>query len=248
MENSNDNLILLCGKSATGKTMSLRQLANPSGVMYLHCEANKKTPFRNKFMDNGEGQNGFTITDPDDIYDAFDYAEECPEVHTIVIDSLTYLLELYHSQNIYRSVNGMQGWEDFQQYFKKLMQHYVANSTKNVIFTAHTDDVLNEYSGEVETIVPVKGSLKKNGIESYFSCVISTKKRRIKDLKGYKSELLNITEEEADLGYKHVFQTRITKDTIGERIRAPFDMYTKEETFTDNNIQLILDRLHEYYQ
>lgn len=35
----NDNLVLLCGKSATGKSASLMQLANPSGVMYLNCEA-----------------------------------------------------------------------------------------------------------------------------------------------------------------------------------------------------------------
>ena len=35
----NDNLVLLCGKSATGKSASLMELANPEGVMYLNCEA-----------------------------------------------------------------------------------------------------------------------------------------------------------------------------------------------------------------
>ena len=35
----NDHLVLLCGKSATGKSASLMQLENPEGVMYLNCEA-----------------------------------------------------------------------------------------------------------------------------------------------------------------------------------------------------------------
>lgn len=35
----NDNLVLLCGKSAAGKSASLMGLKNPEGVMYLNCEA-----------------------------------------------------------------------------------------------------------------------------------------------------------------------------------------------------------------
>ena len=35
----NDNLVLLVGKSAAGKSASLAQLKKPEGVMYLNCEA-----------------------------------------------------------------------------------------------------------------------------------------------------------------------------------------------------------------
>ena len=35
----NDQLVLLCGKSATGKSTSLMGLKNPEGVMYLNCES-----------------------------------------------------------------------------------------------------------------------------------------------------------------------------------------------------------------
>ena len=51
----NNNLVLLCGKSATGKSASLQMLKNPEGVMYLNCENNKKLPFKSKFKE-------FTIT------------------------------------------------------------------------------------------------------------------------------------------------------------------------------------------
>ena len=35
----NDNLVLICGKSSTGKSASLMGLEKPEGVMYLNCEA-----------------------------------------------------------------------------------------------------------------------------------------------------------------------------------------------------------------
>ena len=127
------------------------------------------------------------------------------------------------------------------------MQHHVAKSTKNVIFIAHTLDTLNESESIMETKVPVKGSLKNNGIESYFSIVLASKKVPLKTLKDYNSDLLNITPEEQALGFKYVFQTKLTKDTVNERLRGPLGLFSTSETYTDNNMQLILDRLHEYY-
>lgn len=35
----NDQLVLLVGKSATGKSASLMNLRDPEGVLYLNCEA-----------------------------------------------------------------------------------------------------------------------------------------------------------------------------------------------------------------
>lgn len=128
------------------------------------------------------------------------------------------------------------------------MQQKVASSSKNVIFTAHTSDTLNEGEMVMETKVPVKGSLKNNGIESYFSCVIASKKVPLKTLKEYGSPLLTITPEEEALGFKYVFQTKITRDSVNERLRGPLGLFDTKETFIDNNMQLVLNRLHEYYQ
>ena len=236
----NDHLVLLCGKSATGKSTSLMGMENPEGVMYLNCEAGKKLPFKAKFKQ-------YTITDPLQVNEAFDAAERMPDIHTIVVDSLTYLLDMYESHYVLSSTNGIQAWGQFAQYFKVLMQHYVAKSTKNVIFTAHTADTLNEGEMVMETKVPVKGSLKNNGIESYFTIVIASKKVPLKALKEYNSSLLTITPEEEALGYKYVFQTKLTKDTVNERLRGPLGLFDTKETYVDNNLQQILNRLHEYY-
>lgn len=239
----NDNLVLVVGKSASGKSASLMGLndaPNAAGVMYLNCESGKKLPFRSKFKQ-------YVITDPLQILEAFEAAETKPEIHTIVIDTLTYLLDMYESIYVLGSANTMKAWGDFSQYFKTLMQNYVAKSTKNVIFLAHTADSLNENEMAVETKVPVKGSLKSNGIESYFSLVIASKKLPLKALKDYGSALLTITPEEEALGFKYVYQTRLTRDTVNERLRGPLGMFDAKETFIDNNIMLVLNRLHEYY-
>ena len=153
----NDHLVLLCGKSATGKSASLMGLKDPNGVMYLNCEAGKKLPFRSKFKE-------FTITDPLQINEAFEAAEGMSDVHTIVVDSLTYLMDMYESVYVVGSTNTMAQWSAFAQYFKNMLQQYVAKSTKSVIFIAHTADTLNEGEMIMETKVPIKGAIKNNGV------------------------------------------------------------------------------------
>lgn len=243
MTQVNDHLVLVSGLSATGKSACLRNLRNPEGVIYLNCEAGKRLPFKSKFIER-------TVVDPYQIPSAFDaVAEGKVEAHTIVIDTLTYLLDMYESQYIYRAANGQAAWMDFQQYFKDLMQQKVAGSPCKVIFLAHTKEEYNKATMAMDVAVPVKGALKNNGIESYFSTVISTKKIELGKLEPFKenNKLLEITPQEEMLGYKHVFQTQITKETVGERIRGPMGMWTHEQTYIDNDIQKVLDHLDWYY-
>ena len=239
-ENVNDHLVLLCGKSATGKSASLMQLQNQEGVLYLNCENGKRLPFKTKFIQK-------TVTDPLQVYEAFDWAETNDGIHTIVVDSLTYLLDLYESMYVINSPNTMKAWGDFAQFYKNLMQNYVAKSTKKVVFIAHTSDSVNEAEMLMETKVPVKGSLKNNGIESYFSVIIASKKVNLKTLKDFQSELLTVTPEEEALGFKYVFQTKLTKETVNERLRGPMGLWNTKETFIDNNMQGVFNKLHEYY-
>jgi hypothetical protein len=240
MSQENDHLVLIGGKSSTGKSASLMGLENPEGVMYLNCENNKKLPFKAKFQQH-------TITDPLQVYEAFEVAETMPEIHTIVVDSLTYLMDMYESVHVLPSTNTMKAWGEYGQYWKNLMAQYVAVSTKNVIFIGHTSDILNEAEGVNETLVKVKGSIMNQGIESYFSTVISSKKVPITKLEPFDSDLLNFSDEEKELGFKYVYQTRLTKDTVNERMRSSLGMWDAKETYIDNDINHVITRLHEYY-
>ena len=136
---------------------------------------------------------------------------------------------------------------DYGQYLKKLMLHYVAKSSKQVIFLAHTADVMNETDMIMETMVKVKGSVMNTGVESFFSTVLACKKMPLAKLKAYNNPLLVITPDDELLGYKYVFQTKLTKETVNERIRSSMGMWNQQETFIDNDAQLVLNRLREYY-
>ena len=241
---TNDQLVLIAGESGTGKSASLMGLRNQERVLYLNCEAGKRLPFRNKFDSK-------IISDPYQVYEAFDYTALGAPGHalydTIVVDTSTFLMDMFESVYVINSANTQKAWGDYAQFFKNLMQQKIGPSDKRVIILAHTREEHDEKAMEFKTSVPVKGSLKGNGIEAYFSTVVATKKVSLKDLESQDPALLHITPDDQALGYKHVFQTRLTAKTKGERIRSPIGLFAQNQTYMDNDAQLLLDHLHSFY-
>ena len=241
LQQLNDNLILIGGVSGGGKSASLRNLKDPEGVLYLNCEAGKKLPFRNKFK-------SIVITRPEQILEGFQWAETQPQIHTIVIDTVSFLMDMFVSVNIMGSADTRAQWQAYSEYFKNLMQQYVAKSSKNVIMLTHVAEDVDEEKGiRVEQAV-VKGGLAKTGIEAFFSLNVTARAVPVKELDKHPSEFLNITEEERDVGYKHVFQVRKTKETTGSRIRGPMGLFPPGTVYIDNDTQLLLDVVHEFYK
>lgn len=241
----NPQLVLIGGLSGAGKSASLRNIRNQSRWFYLNAENGKRLPFRNDFK-------SFTITDPYQVYEAFDHAtDNVPdEVDGIIIDTITFLLDMFESTYIRGATNTQKAWGDFADFTRVLFQQKVALFGKPVLILAHVLETLDEVAMEMKTAVPVKGSTKNQGIEAFFSTVVEARKLPIKELEDYRAEtntLLNITEEEDMIGVKNVFQTRLTKTTVGKRIRSPMGMFTREQTFIDNDAQLLLDHLRVFY-
>lgn len=241
MSELNTQLVLISGASATGKSASLRNLRDQEKWFYLGVEAGKPLPFKNSFKD-------LKIEDPYQVFEAFDYATSNPdECNGVIIDSLTFLMDMFESQYVLNSSNTMKAWSTYNQFFKTLMQDKILKFGKPTIILAHTQDFLDERTLETKTYVPIKGSLKAQGIEAYFTSVVSTKKMALKDLEPYKNDMLTITEDDELLGYTYCFQTKLTKQTLGERIRSPMGMFTKEQTYISNDAQVLLDHLKSYY-
>ena len=241
LQQTNDNLVLIGGVSGAGKSACLRNIKNEEGVLYLNCEAGKKLPFRNKFIKK-------TVTDPYQIFEGFNWAETNPDVHTIVIDSVSFLMDMFVSVHIMGSADSRSQWQAYAEYFKTLMQQYVAKSTKNVIIITHIQEDLDEEKGIRTEQAVIKGSLKGTGIEAYFSLNVTARAMPIKELEKYPSEFLNITDDERDVGYKHVFQVRKTKETTGSRIRGPMGLFPQGTVYTDNCAQMLLDVVHDFYK
>jgi hypothetical protein len=241
MSDTNNQLVLISGFSGTGKSAALRNIRNQDKWLYANTEAGKRLPFRNTFLNK-------RIADP---YEVIDYFEEAiankDKLEGVIIDSMTFLMDMYESMFVINATNTQKAWSDFAQYFKTLMQDKVVRWGKPTIITAHVKDELDEVKHEMKTSVPIKGALRNNGVEAYFSTVVSAKKVTLIELEKYGSDLLTITDEDRELGYKHVFQTRPTKATVGERIRSPMGMFTKEQTYMDNDAQLLLDHLNQFY-
>lgn len=236
-----EQLVLIEGVSASGKSLSLQHLRNPEGVIYLNCE-NKRLPFKPGKLEC------YNITDPFQVYEGIEYAEKTPAVHTVVIDTLDFLMTMFETNIIKKAVNGQKAWGDYFTFFQELMQVRVAQSTKQFIFLAHAFTTLDEEAMMKVTSVPVKGALKNLGVESYFTTVVMSKQVPLRIVDNYKNALLNVSDDDKERGVKYVFQTRMTKESAGEKIRSPQDMWTKDETYIDNNIQHVLDRLAEYYK
>lgn len=242
-QQQNDHLVLIEGKAACGKSGSLMNLPNPERVAYLNCESGKKLPFPAKFKQ-------VTVTDPMQVPATIDSLKGNPNVDIIVIDSLSFLMQMYESDYVLNSANTQKAWGDYAQFFINMMQKQVASSDKTIIFTSHVGDAYNESEMITETKAVVKGSLNKVGLEAYFSCVIAAKKIKVKDLKPYATDnnkLLTITPQDEMLGFKYVFQTQLTKDTVNEKIRGPMGMWHFDETFINADVHLVLERLKQYY-
>lgn len=235
-------LFMIAGSSATGKSASLMNIEKPEGVLYLNYESSKPLPFQDKFK---KVKGAMVATQ---IGNIFEKAEQDPTIHTIVIDSITFLMELFESQEVITATDTRKAWGEYAQFFKELMQKHIAGSSKNIILIAHNTDELQN-NGEVKTFVKVKGSLMNNGIEAFLSHIVYSKVIQVKDLKEMNLDpnLLHITEEEEELGFKYVFQTRLTKDTAGSRIRSPMGLFKPNQVYIDNDVELLLQYLENYY-
>lgn len=237
----NDQMILIGGVSGAGKSAALRNIRNQNRWIYINSEAGKRLPFRNDFIQA-------RIDDP---YQVVTFVEEAIEnadfVDGLIIDSSTFMMDMFESQYVLGSADTMKGWSNYAQFWKNLMQQQLVRFGKPVVIIAHVLEVYDESSLSMKRSVPIKGALKNQGVEAYFSTVVEATKIPIKDLKEFDPELLKISEDEEDLGFKYVFQTRLTKETIGTRIRSPMGMFSKKQTYMDNDCQMLLDHLAKFY-
>lgn len=240
----NPNSLLICGESGSGKSFSLMNMRDQEGVLYINCEGGKPLPFKNKFK-------RITIDDPEEIWDILDQIKEdtTGRYHTVVIDTISFMMNRYESVHVIGAANTMVAWGAYGQFFPKLIYDYVSDGKVFVIMLGHLDALLNEATNRFDYMVPVKGALKKNGLEAFFTTVINCKKLTIKDILKEAEEgiSLQITDRDKNLGYMHVFQTRTVKTSVGDRIRSPWGLFSDAETYINNDAQIVIDRLMKYY-
>lgn len=248
-------LILLSGESASGKSASLRNLRNPEGVFYISTEVDKPLPFPDKFK-----KPPFPLTDPKMLIDWIPQIDANPDIHTVVLDSLTFLMSMFESKYVLTKTtvtkNGivkdtLSGWSDYQEYFKKIFLDLIAKSPKNWIIIAHNEkEQLPD--GQLSYKVVTKGALAKQSIESYFSLVFYARRIDLTEVDQLpvppNEECFTITPKEKSIGVKHIIQCDVTEEFAHSKIRSPIGCFGVDQIFWNNDMQLIIDYLIKYYK
>lgn len=91
-----DDMVSTCGESPQ-QFIRERSWSNEPRRRYL-----KRLPFRSRFQE-------FRISDPYQIMEGFDYAIDTPEIEGIIVDSLTFMLDMYESMYVLGTANTMAG-------------------------------------------------------------------------------------------------------------------------------------------
>ena len=244
MENkdTNDQLIMICGYSGTGKSRSLKNIRNQDKWLYLNSESGKRLPFKNQFKN-------IRINDPMEVLSYFDAAIKAGDKSEgVIIDSIDFLMNMYEAKYVKTAADTRKAWANYQTYFDNLFQDRIIRYGKPVIIIAHVADTYDEKTLDTKISIPVKGALKNISVEAYCSTLIFTDKIPLKDLEDYQNDMLHITEDDKIGDFKYCLQTRLTKQTLKRKIRGPEDLFSVKETYIDNDVQLVLDKLTQYYK
>ena len=236
---SNNHIVLVMGKPNTGKSTSLRNLKNQESMIYLNTDL-KALPFKSKFLKT------IDVADAMDVIGYIQQIEEVPTVTGAVLDTLTFLMSMYERQYVLNSTNTQKAWGDYGNFYRDFI-HAIKSGTKDYAILAHEDTILNEQTMQMESKVPVKGSVGKTGVEADFTTILSAKEVSVKKLEAYQNDLLHITDEEREDGVKRVFCTRISKEFIGDKTRSAMGLWKRNELFIDNDLDQVFTRLREYY-
>lgn len=236
---SNNHIVLVMGKPNTGKSTSLRNLKNQESMIYLNTDL-KALPFKSKFLKT------IDVADAMDVIGYIQQIEEVPTITGAVLDTITFLMSMYERQYVLNSTNTQKAWGDYGNFYRDFI-HAIKSGTKDYAILAHEDTILNEQTMQMESKVPVKGSVGKTGVEADFTTILSTKEISVKKLEAYQNDLLHITDEEREDGVKRVFCTRISKEFIGDKTRSAMGLWKRNELFIDNNLDQVFTRLREYY-
>lgn len=237
----NKNVILIMGRPNSGKSHALLSLDKPERVAYFNTDL-KELPFPSNFKIHVE------ISNPYQILDFIDQIEnKGTDIDTVALDTLTFLFDMFENQIINTSADTQKAWGEYAQFYQTLMNK-IKRGTKNYIVLAHEGEKYNDKEMVVDVSVPIKGSTGRKGVEADFSNILQAKTISIAEAKKYPNPFLNITAEEEEDGVKHVFITRITKDTLGHKIRSSYKLWDRKELYIDNDIDIVIKHIQEYYK
>jgi hypothetical protein len=224
----NKKVILVNGRSGSGKTFSLRRLIQEYGdkVAYIDADGKHALPFKGK----KKVAKYIIPKDPVEVPAGLRALEQDDSIEYVIIDTLSHLLRMLEQKHVISSDDSRGAWgKVYQAILYDIIDFATHQSKKTYIFLSHImeGDIEN---GKIPVKAFVKGSTKNVGIESFFNFVIYT----------------DVAEcDECEEGLKYRFQVKKTKDTTHLSVKTPVDFH--DSPFTeDNDIMKILEMIEQY--
>lgn len=218
--------ILICGKTGTGKTTSIRTL-NPEETVILSV-INRTLPFKftGKYVKN---KNLFLTTTYEDVLKGLQWANKQKNVKNIVITDGTYIIR--------------------QEYFKKANQ---TGYNKYTEFAMHMQQILKaiqELRDDINVFMEyhVESNVTDSGATEYKPSTVG----KLLDSQYNILENIDIvlfaspTFEDKNIIYG--FYTNRTLDRMGAEIPAKSPMGMFDEIFIPNDLAFVVQKINEYY-
>ena len=235
----NKHIVLIMGPPNSGKSTSLMKMKNQDRMAYLNTDL-KALPFADNFKVNIE------VADAADVLGYINQIEEATDIDGAVLDTITFLMSMYERQYVINAVDTQAAWGGYGNFYRDFI-HKIKSGSKDYAIMAHEEVSHNEQAMTMESRVPVKGAVGKIGVEADFTTILSTKQVPLSKLEGIENDLLHITPEEEEDGFKHVFCTRVSKESVGQKMRSAIGLWDRKELYIDNDLEQVFDRLRQYY-
>jgi len=218
--NGLDTTVLCIADTGAGKTSALRNL-DLSKTAYINVDA-KPIPFKH----NGLYKN-VNLESTQQLLNGMAQIEDDMQVEFAVIDTITFLGDMFFSEFVENSTNGMKAWADYKSYVLKVI-NMAKRSRINYIILAHAQDIYDDKEMVNKTFARIQGSLKGGGLEGHFTYV-----------------LYNIVKPDSEGLPEYLYLTNKTKGYVGVSAKTPFDMI---DTWIPNDITLFHKAVADYHQ
>ena len=219
--------ILICGKTGTGKTSSIRTL-DPSETLIMRV-INRTLPFKYAGIYGKEQKNMFSTPSYDKVLDGLAWANKNPHIKNVVITDGTYIIrqEYFKLANV-KGYDKYTGFAMHMQQILKAIQE--CRDDIKVFMEYHVESTVTD-SGATEYKPSTVGKL----LDSQYNILENV------DI------VLFAQPQYEDKKINYGFITNRTLDRNGAEIPAKSPMGMFAEEFIPNDLALVAKAIDEYY-
>lgn len=219
--------ILICGKTGTGKTTSIRTL-DPKETVILRV-INRTLPFKYAGKYGKEQKNLYLTPGYEDVLKGLEWANKQPNVKNVVITDGTYIIR----QEYFKLAN-QKGYDKYTGFATHMQQ--ILKAIQNL-----RDDIKVFLEYHVESIVTDAGATEYK--PSTVGKLLDNQYNILENI----DIVLFASPVYEDKTINYGFYTNRTLDRLGAEIPAKSPMGMFEDMFIPNDLAFVVKKIDEYY-